>query len=86
MFVLALASLVFGYAVLYYAIDAMSHYDSGAKTTKGIPLSVALGIPGGDASTTAMVFAKWGQAAPSPSTTGAASTSPGDSTGPTVVV
>ena len=86
MFVVALASLVFGYAVVYYAIDAMSHYDSAAKTTKGIPFSVALGIPGGDASTTAMVFATWGKPAAAPTTTGAAAASPGGGSGPTVVV
>lgn len=63
MFIVALASLVAGYAILYYAIDAMSHYDSATKTTKGIPLATAFGIPGGNAANTAMVFATWGQAA-----------------------
>lgn len=86
MFIVGLASLVVGYAVVYYGIDAMSHYDSSSKTTKGIPFASALGIPGGDASQTAMVFAKWGTSA-SPTTTGAAATSPSSGTGtPSLVV
>lgn len=86
MFIVGLASLVVGYAVVYYGIDAMSHYDSSSKTTKGIPFAAALGIPGGNASTTATVFAKWGSAA-NPTTTGAAATSPSSGTGaPNLVV
>lgn len=80
MFIVGLASLVLGYAVSYYAIDAMSHYDSTTKTSKGLPFSAALGIPGGNASNTAMVFAKWGTTS-GPSTTGAAAASPSGSTG-----
>lgn len=66
MFIVGLASLVVGYAIAYYGIDAMSHYDSSSKTTKGLPLFATLGIPGGDASQTATVFAKWGTASASP--------------------
>jgi hypothetical protein len=81
MFIVGLASLVVGYAIAYYGIDAMSHYDSTTKTTKGLPFSATLGIPGGDASQTAMVFAKWGTSTPAPSATGAAAASPSSGTG-----
>lgn len=75
MFVIALASLVLGYALLYYAIDAMTHYDSSTKTTTGIPFGVVLGLPstGND---TAMVFAHWGASGSSAPATGAAAASP----------
>jgi hypothetical protein len=71
MFVVALASLIFGYALLYYAVDAMSHYKSASKTTTGIPFGVALGLPP-SGTDTAMVFATWGSdgsAAPASNTT-----------------
>jgi hypothetical protein len=88
MFVIALASLVFGYALLYYAVDAMMHYDAGAKTTKGIPFGVALGIPSNsNAADTAMVFAKWGSGGGAPQTSGASSPAPGAAgSGPVVAV
>lgn len=85
MFVIALASLIGGYALLYYAVDAMSHYDSPTKTTKGIPLSTAFGIPGNDAATTAMVFATWGKSAQSP-ITGTATTQPSGGASPVVTI
>jgi hypothetical protein len=73
MFVLALASLLFGYAVTYYAINAMSHYDSATKTTLAIPFGVTLGLPGGGSGDTAMVFATWGANGSGAQATGAAS-------------
>lgn len=86
MFVIALASLVAGYAILYYAIDAMSHYDSATKTTKGIPLATAFGIPGGNAASTAMVFATWGKSAQSPITGAVAASPSGGTSGGSVTV
>lgn len=62
MFIVALASLLFGYAIVYYAVDAMSHYDSASKTTKGLPLGAVLGLPSSKPST-ANVFATWGASA-----------------------
>lgn len=76
MFVIALASLVFGYVLLYYAVDAMSHYSSDSKSTTGLPFGVALGLPG-TGSDTAMVFAKWGSSGSAPQTSGTSSPVPG---------
>lgn len=81
MFVVALASLIFGYALLYYAVDAMSHYHSDTKSTTGIPFGVALGLPG-SGSDTAMVFATWGSSGSAPQTSGTSSPVPGPA-GPT---
>ena len=44
MLLLGIAGLAVGYALLYYAADAMTNYDSTGKITRGLPLTEVFGF------------------------------------------